>query len=95
MHNSTNLRPYLAPILLVALLLGGVRLAQAQSADAGPTIARWNATNATCRNVGVPALEAIGASDDLTHAASALERLECELERLLAELSPVSVSLSS
>jgi predicted aspartyl protease len=62
-HNSTNLRPHLAALLLVTLLLGGVRLAQAQSADAGPTIARWNATNATCRNVNVPALEAIGACE--------------------------------
>lgn len=58
-----NLRPYLALLLLVTLLLGGVRLAQAQSADAGRTIAQWNATNATCRNVNVPALEAIGACE--------------------------------
>jgi aspartyl protease family protein len=62
-HNSTSRRLYLAPILLVALLVGGVRPAQAQSADAGRTIAQWNTTNGTCRNANVPALEAVGACE--------------------------------
>ena len=63
MHKSTSRRAYLAPLLLAALLSGGVRLAQAQSADAGRTIAQWNATNLTCRNVNAPALEAVGACE--------------------------------
>src|SRR5206468_8590530 len=44
---------------LVALSLP----AQAQSGDAGQTIAQWNASNATCRNAAAPALEAIGACE--------------------------------
>ena len=44
---------------LVALSLP----AQAQSGDAGQTIAQWNASNATCRNANAPALEAMGACE--------------------------------
>lgn len=50
-------------MLLVALLSGSVRSAQAQSTDAGRTIAQWHAANATCRNAEAPALEAVGACD--------------------------------
>jgi len=46
----------------VAVLADPV-LAQAQSSDAGQTIAQWNASNATCRNANAPALEAIGACE--------------------------------
>lgn len=37
--------------------------AQAQQNDAAQTVAHWNASNATCRNVATPALEAIGACE--------------------------------
>lgn len=37
--------------------------AQAQAGDAPQTIARWNASNTTCRNAATPALEAIGACE--------------------------------
>jgi clan AA aspartic protease (TIGR02281 family) len=35
----------------------------AQSSDVSQTIARWNASNAACRNANTPALEAIGACE--------------------------------
>ena len=62
-HNSTSRRAHLALLLLTALLSSSVRSAQAQSADAGRTVAQWNATNATCRNANAPALEAVGACE--------------------------------
>jgi len=48
---------------MTALLPGNVRSAQAQSADAGRSIAKWDAANATCRNADIPALEAVGACE--------------------------------
>jgi hypothetical protein len=36
---------------------------QAQAGDVAQTIARWNASNTTCRNTATPALEAIGACE--------------------------------
>jgi len=50
-------------VYCVVAVLAGPVLAQAQSSDAGQTIAQWNASNATCRNVNAPALEAIGACE--------------------------------
>lgn len=63
MRSPISRRLYLASMLFVALLLAGVRLANAQPADAGRTVAQWHATNETCRNVNVPALEAVGACE--------------------------------
>ena len=37
--------------------------AQAQAGDVPNTIARWNASNTTCRNAATPAVEAIGACE--------------------------------
>jgi len=50
-------------VYCVVAVLAGPVLAHAQSSDAGQTIAQWNASNATCRNVNAPALEAIGACE--------------------------------
>jgi clan AA aspartic protease (TIGR02281 family) len=43
--------------------MGGARSARAQAADAGGSIAQWNATNVVCRNANAAALEAIGACE--------------------------------
>lgn len=63
MHNPTQRLASLAPFLLAAVLSGGLGSARAQSADAGRTIAQWNAVNSTCRNANTPALEAVGACE--------------------------------
>lgn len=56
-------RLQLTTLLAAVFLLGGAGLAQAQPSEAGQTIAQWNATNSTCRNTSVPALEAVGACE--------------------------------
>src|SRR3954468_6647175 len=56
--------PTLSRAILVAaiLVLAPLRV-QAQSGDVPQTVARWNGSNATCRNPATPALEAIGACE--------------------------------
>jgi len=55
--------PTLPGATVVAILAFLSLPAQAQSGDVVQTIARWNASNATCRNAATPALEAIGACE--------------------------------
>ena len=52
--------------VLPLLVLAGAALcpaSRAQADDIGQTIARWNASNATCRSANTPALEALGACE--------------------------------
>src|SRR5262245_55529359 len=53
----------LQQVLAVVLLFGGSGLARAQSSEADQTVAQWSASNSTCRNANVPALEAVGACE--------------------------------
>ena len=50
-------------LIAVAMLAVLSAPARAQSGDVPQTIARWNASNTTCRNAATPALEAIGACE--------------------------------
>jgi predicted aspartyl protease len=50
-------------VIVVTILALLPPLARAQSGDVARTITQWNASNATCRNMAAPALEAIGACE--------------------------------
>jgi clan AA aspartic protease (TIGR02281 family) len=63
MDCSLNCRRRVPLLFVVAMLLASVRLAEAQTSDTGQTVAQWNTSNVTCRNVNVAALEAVGACE--------------------------------
>jgi gag-polyprotein putative aspartyl protease len=62
---------------LVVLACLGIlaQSAQAQSSDAGQTIAQWKASNGTCRNTAAPALEAMGACEQRDRFSKLLAQL--------------------
>src|SRR5947208_2197818 len=75
--NRMSLRGFSS--LLWAIVVAIVALAplhlQAQSGDVVQTVARWNGSNATCRNPGTPALEAIGACEQRDRFSNILAQM--------------------